>query len=94
MSVSRGTPRRRINGGGSSHVVEVHARLKHMPASAGLTVSSKPRPVLGDDEIDRMLDRAVAAAEQADDSESDGEICLPVSGPGRVRRDGAGVVGV
>ncbi len=86
MSVSRGTPRRRINGSGGSHVVEVHARLKHLPASAGLTVSSKPRPVLGDDEIDRML----AAAEQADDSESDGEICLP----GRVRRDGAGVVGV
>ena len=86
MSVSRGTPRKRVNGG--NHVVEVHhhahahARLKHMPVSAGLSVSSKPRPVLGDEEIDRML---AAAEREAEEEESEGEICLP----GRV-----GVVGV
>ncbi|GAB1318424.1 Cell cycle transcriptional repressor whi5 [Madurella fahalii] len=82
--MSRGTPRRRING---SHG-EVHApvpRLKHLPVSAGLTVSSKPRPTLADEDIDRMLDRAAA-----EDSDSDGEIHIPVQ---RARRDGAHVVG-
>jgi hypothetical protein len=62
-------------------------RLKQLPVSAGLTVSSKPRPPLADEDIDRMLDRAAAAAEE--DSDSDGEIQLPAQ---RVRRDGAGVV--
>ncbi|KAK3904500.1 hypothetical protein C8A05DRAFT_13639 [Staphylotrichum tortipilum] len=80
MSITRGTPRRRVNG----NTETVVPRLKHMPLSAGLTVASKPRPRLGDDEIDRMLDRAVAAAEEESDSE--GEICLGVG-----RR---GVVGV
>lgn len=82
--ITRGTPRRRMNG---SHG-EVHAplpRLKHLPVSAGLTVSSKPRPALADEDIDRMLDRAAA-----EDSDSDGEIHIPVQ---RARRDGARVVG-
>ena len=83
--MARGTPRRRING---SHG-EGHApapRLKQMPVSTGLTVSSKPRPALADEDIDRMLERAAAA----DDSDSDGEIRIPVQ---RARRDGAHRVG-
>ncbi|KAL2141514.1 hypothetical protein VTI28DRAFT_2333 [Corynascus sepedonium] len=91
MSVSRGTPRRRTNGDFSGHG---HApptpRLKQLPVSAGLTVSSKPRQALADDEIDRMLDQAAAAV----DSDSDGEIELPVVGVGRGRRDGAGAVNI
>jgi hypothetical protein len=91
MSVARGTPRKRVNGGHA----EVHnnaptPRLKQLPVSAGLTVSSRPRPALADDEIDRMLERAVAAA--AEESDSDGEIELPAPRAG-ARRDGAGVVG-
>ncbi|KAK4098160.1 hypothetical protein N658DRAFT_568939 [Parathielavia hyrcaniae] len=81
-------------------------RLKQiqMPVvSAGLMAGpADPRPALGDDEIDRMLDRAVAAAEGESDSE--GEIELPSaasaiatgrrsSRPG-AGRDGVGVVGV
>lgn len=83
--MARATPRRRANG---SHG-ETHApapRLKQMPVSAGLTVPSKPRPVLADEDIDRMLERAAAA----DDSDSDGEIRIPVQ---RARRDGAHRVG-
>ncbi|KAK4156132.1 hypothetical protein C8A00DRAFT_12931 [Chaetomidium leptoderma] len=98
MSVSRGTPRRRINSNinGShhhpphgEHAVNAPApRLKQLPVPAGLSVVSRPRPALADDEIDRMLDRAVAAAEE--DSDSEGEIQLPVQ---RARRDGAARVG-
>ncbi|KAK4161500.1 cell cycle transcriptional repressor whi5 [Cladorrhinum sp. PSN259] len=80
--VSRGTPRRRMNGGHP----EAHAtatRLKPIPASAGLSAPSKPRPVLADDELDRMLDRA------ADNSDSEGEIEIPLR---TARRDGAQTV--
>lgn len=92
MSVSRGTPRKRLNG---SHHHQHHnegataaPRLKQLPVSAGLTVSSKPRPALADEDIDRMLERAAAV----DDSDSDdGEIRIPVQ---RARRDGAQFVGV
>ncbi|KAL2015250.1 hypothetical protein VTK56DRAFT_5947 [Thermocarpiscus australiensis] len=86
LGTPRGTPRRGVNG---SHG-EVHApapRLKQLPVSAGLTVSSKPRPALADEDIDRMLDRAAAAAEESD---SDGEIHIPVP---RERRDGAHIIG-
>lgn len=79
QGASRGTPRRRINGGHSEASIP---RLKHMPVSAGLAVPSKPRPVLAEADIDRMLDRAAAAV----DSDSDGEIQLPVR---KARRDGA-----
>ncbi|KAL2127286.1 hypothetical protein VTI74DRAFT_10962 [Chaetomium olivicolor] len=91
MSVTRGTPRKRING---PHHHEV-PRLKQMPVSAGLTLHSKPRRQLGDDEIDRMLDRAVAAAEgniggHGEESDSEGEIRIPPPG----LRRGRGEVGV
>ncbi|KAK4184547.1 hypothetical protein QBC35DRAFT_534904 [Podospora australis] len=79
QGASRGTPRRRTNG---SNTEFQPPRLKHMPVSAGLAVPWKPRPVLADADIDRMLDRAAAAA----DSDSEGEIQLPVR---KARRDGA-----
>ncbi|KAH6631290.1 hypothetical protein F5144DRAFT_531841 [Chaetomium tenue] len=92
MSVTRGTPRRKMNGDHHAHAQAPAPvptpRLKQLPVSTGLTVSSKPRQALADDEIDRMLDRAAADG----DSDSDGEIELPVVGRGR--RDDAGVVGV
>ncbi|KAK4237696.1 hypothetical protein C8A03DRAFT_15772 [Achaetomium macrosporum] len=88
MSVTRGTPqRRRINGSNGDPPPPPPPpppRLKQLPVSAGLTVLSKPRPALADEEIDAMLERAAAAAE--DDSDSDGEIQIPVP---RARRDGA-----
>ncbi|KAH6857112.1 hypothetical protein B0I37DRAFT_90132 [Chaetomium sp. MPI-CAGE-AT-0009] len=87
MSVTRGTPRRKMNGDHHVHVQPPTPRLKQLPVSAGLTVPSKPRQALADDEIDRMLDRAAADG----DSDSDGEIELPEVGRGR--RDDAGVVG-
>ena len=81
---SRGTPRRKVNGSGAYSYGESHAavKTKQLPVSSGLTVPSRPRPRLGDEEIDRMLTQAAAA----DESDSDGEIPLP---PSRVRRDGA-----
>ncbi|KAK4197956.1 hypothetical protein QBC40DRAFT_267126 [Triangularia verruculosa] len=76
----RGTARRRMNGVPSDGAPP---RVKHLPVSAGLSLSSKPpRPVLADAEIDRMLEAAAAAA----DSDSDSEIQLPVR---KARRDGA-----
>jgi hypothetical protein len=101
MSVTRGTPqRRRMNGSSSNNGGDLHlphpplpppppppARVKQLPVSAGLSVPSRPRPALADEEIDAMLERAAAAAE---DSDSDGEIQIPV----RVgRRDGASRTG-
>lgn len=86
---SRGTPRRKMNGGGGCGQGEAHlppSRLKPLPVSSGLTVPPRPRTVLRDADIDRMLDRVTAAA----DSDSDGEIEIPVP---RVRRDGARAVG-
>ncbi|KAG7288347.1 hypothetical protein NEMBOFW57_007878 [Staphylotrichum longicolle] len=106
MSISRGTPRRRLtvtNGTGTSTSITDGRPLKQIPlslpvaipVSAGLTVSSaRQRPALGDDEIDRMLDRAVAAAE-AGESDSEGEIEIPVSSVRGPRgRGGGGGVGV
>ncbi|KAL1841077.1 hypothetical protein VTJ49DRAFT_7408 [Mycothermus thermophilus] len=96
MDIDEPSPRRRINGGHlSSTDVYHHApqapqqqqqppKLKHMPVSSGLTVPSKPRRALADDELDRMLDCAAAASDA--DSDSDGEILLP---PTRARRDSA-----
>jgi len=77
--MSRGTPRRRMNGGHPEPQPPV-PRLKSIPVPAGLSVPSKPRPALADDEIDRMLDRAAA------DSDSDGDIEIPLRSG---RRDGA-----
>lgn len=91
MSVTRGTPRRKMNGDHHAPAQVPAAaptpRLKQLPVSTGLTLSSKPRQALADDEIDRMLDRAAADG----DSDSDGEIELP--DVGRARRDDAGAVG-
>jgi hypothetical protein len=89
MPNSRGTPRRKMNGGGAYGQGEAHlppSRLKPLPVSSGLTVPPRPRTVLRDADIDRMLDRVTAAA----DSDSDGEIEIPVA---RARRDGARAVG-
>jgi hypothetical protein len=86
---SRGTPRRKVNGHGAYGAGEMYApvaRLKQIPASSGIIVPSRPRRALADEDIDRMLDRAAAP----EDSDSDGEIQIPVS---RARRDGARAVG-
>ncbi|KAK1827152.1 cell cycle transcriptional repressor whi5 [Podospora conica] len=86
---SRGTPRRKMNANGGYGQGEAHlppSRLKPLPVSSGLTVPPRPRTVLRDADIDRMLDRVTAAA----DSDSDGEIEIPVP---RARRDGAPAVG-
>ncbi|KAL2173177.1 uncharacterized protein P884DRAFT_281253 [Thermothelomyces heterothallicus CBS 202.75] len=106
MSVSRGTPRRRANGDHYYHnSAQAQAQAQaappptprsrqQIPVSVGLTVSSKPRRPLADDEIDRMLDQA--AADDAD-SDSDGEIELPPAASVRVPRrggDGAEVINV
>ncbi|KAM7193677.1 cell cycle transcriptional repressor whi5 [Naviculisporaceae sp. PSN 640] len=86
---SRATPRRKLNGGavghGSADGNAAVPRLKQLPVSMGLTVPSRPRKVLGEEEIDRMLDRVAAD----DGSDSEGEIQIPVS---RARRDGAAQV--
>ncbi|KAM7216980.1 cell cycle transcriptional repressor whi5 [Rhypophila decipiens] len=86
---ARATPRRKLNGNAGSHGhVDVHStapRLKQLPVSMGLTVPSRPRKVLGEEDIDRMLDRVAAD----DGSDSEGEIQIPVS---RARRDGAAQV--
>ncbi|KAI2641310.1 hypothetical protein GGS21DRAFT_368467 [Xylaria nigripes] len=50
---------------------------------AGLSGPAKPKPPLGDDDIQRMIDRAAAA----ESSDSEGEIQLPPSS----RRNGTGV---
>jgi hypothetical protein len=74
---TRGTPRRKTIGGTSRPSLSV---------PTGLGMSSRPRPTLHDDDIERMLDRAAAD----DSSDSEGEISLPQSR----RREGAGVLGV
>ncbi|KAL2267917.1 hypothetical protein VTJ83DRAFT_5194 [Remersonia thermophila] len=95
MDVDEASPRRRVNGGHLSSA-DAHApqappppqqptpKLKQLPMSSGLTVPSKPRRALADEELDRMLDRAAAASDG--DSDSDGEILLPARAG---RRDGA-----
>ncbi|KAK3935351.1 cell cycle transcriptional repressor whi5 [Diplogelasinospora grovesii] len=86
----RGTPRRRVNGGYGHARTDSHMstppRLKQMPVSLGLTVPPRQRPALGDEDIDRMIDRA----RTEDSSDSEGEIHIPV---GRTRREGAHVFG-
>jgi hypothetical protein len=97
MDIDEPSPRRRANGGHLSSTTDTYhhmpqssqqpqqlPKLKHIPVSSGLTVPSKPRRALADDELDRMLDRAAAASDE--DSDSDGEILLPNS---RTRQDGA-----
>ncbi|KAH8882929.1 hypothetical protein GQ53DRAFT_664851 [Thozetella sp. PMI_491] len=79
------TPKRKVNGHGHGHShthshSDAHPptpRLKQLPTSAGLTAPGRPRPVLREEDIDRMLDRA------DDSSDSEGEIQIPVS---RARR--------
>lgn len=78
----RGTPqqRRKANGGGPVN------RPPPLSVPASLSSSSRPRPTLGDDDIERMLDRVAAD----DSSDSEGEITLPTDR----RRQAGGVVGV
>ncbi|EGO58721.1 hypothetical protein NEUTE1DRAFT_78103 [Neurospora tetrasperma FGSC 2508] len=97
---TRGTPRKRggynghaAGGGELQQYAHAHAhapmpKLKQMPVSSGLTVPSRPsRTGLKDEDIDRMLE--LAAARERGDSDSEGEIQIPVS---RGRREGAGIV--
>ncbi|KAK3947468.1 hypothetical protein QBC32DRAFT_224096 [Pseudoneurospora amorphoporcata] len=97
---TRGTSRKRggynghagAAGGGEpqQHAQYAHGpvqKLKQMPVSSGLTVPSRPsqqRTGLKDEDIDRMLE--LAAARERGDSDSEGEIQIPVS---RGRREGA-----
>jgi hypothetical protein len=75
---SRGTPRRKTIAGMSRPSLSIPTGL-----GGG---SSRPRPALRDDDIERMLDRVAAD----DSSDSEGEIRLPSDR----RRGGAGVVGI
>ncbi|KAK4224450.1 hypothetical protein QBC38DRAFT_16747 [Podospora fimiseda] len=82
--MSRGTPRRRMNGGHPEPHPPV-TRLKPIPASAGLSAPSIPRPhaKMADDERDRMLDKIGI------ESDSDEEIEVPLR---TTRREGAQTV--
>ncbi|CAK7265682.1 hypothetical protein SEPCBS119000_001639 [Sporothrix epigloea] len=73
----KGTPKRRVNGG-LDYASEILSPRVKMPLStpSGLTSTSKPRPVLGEDDIERMIDRA-AAASADDSSDSESEIVIP-----------------
>ncbi|KAJ9137439.1 Cell cycle transcriptional repressor whi5 [Pleurostoma richardsiae] len=79
---SRTTPRRKANGGDAS----TPRQRPPLSVPAGLSGTSRNRPSLGDADIERMLDRVTAAG---DDSDSDEEIEIPLSG--RSRREGADV---
>lgn len=74
---SRGTPRRRANGGGS------HIRGLSLPSGLGLG-NGTTRKILRDEDIERMLDDAGAEATNSSDDE---EIQIPrrrgVAGPVR-----------
>src|SRR3569833_2504227 len=72
---SRGTPRRKVNGGHETHAPHPKVSLT-MPS--GLSGKSKPRPALADADIDKMLDLAAAG----DSSDSEGEILIPTRLPG------------
>ncbi|CAK7217577.1 hypothetical protein SBRCBS47491_003206 [Sporothrix bragantina] len=74
---NKGTPKRRANGA-SDHTGDMLSPRMKMPLSmpSGLSATSKPRPVLGEDDIERMLDRA-AAASADDSSDSESEILIP-----------------
>jgi hypothetical protein len=74
---TRGTPRRKTISGSSRPPLSV---------PTGLSGSSRSRPTLQDDDIERMLDRVAAD----DSSDSEGEISIPHSR----RREGARVVGM
>jgi hypothetical protein len=74
-----GTPRRRPNGGASLGL------RNPLALPSGLAPTGK-RPSVGDEDIERMLDRVA----QADADSSDDEIEIPVNG----RRGPAGIVGV
>lgn len=65
---TRANTRRKLAGG---------QQLRPFPVSSGLSVPNRPRPKLGDEDIERMLDNAGAG----DDSDSDGEIQIPVRAP-------------
>ncbi|KAL1910045.1 hypothetical protein Sste5344_004234 [Sporothrix stenoceras] len=73
---TKGTPKRRTNGAFDSSN-RLSPRIK-MPLSmpSGLGGTSKPRPVIGEDDIEKMLDRA-AAASADDSSDSESEILIP-----------------
>ncbi|EPE10937.1 Nrm1-like protein [Ophiostoma piceae UAMH 11346] len=69
---NKGTPKRRANGADGPT-----PRIKMpLPMSSGLSVSAKPRPVLDEEDIEKMLDRA-AAASADDSSDSESEILIP-----------------
>ncbi|CAK7567790.1 MAG: hypothetical protein SEPTF4163_005759 [Sporothrix epigloea] len=74
---NRATPKRHANT--LDHIGEVLSPRIKMPLSipSGLTASSKPRPVLGEEDIERMIDRA-AATSADDSSDSESEILIPV----------------
>ena len=80
---SRGTPRRKPNG---NHSVDLTAQRLKVPLSvpSGLGGSVKQRPVLREDDIEKMLDMAAAA----ESSDSEDEIQIPT------RHAGAGPVGI
>lgn len=73
---NKGTPKRRANGADGPT-----PRIKMpLPMSSGLSVSAKPRPALGEDDIEKMLERA-AAASADDSSDSESEILIPSRRP-------------
>ena len=69
---NKGTPKRRANGADGP---TPRIRMP-LPMSSGLSVSAKPRPVLDEEDIEKMLDRA-AAASADDSSDSESEILIP-----------------
>ncbi|KJR88336.1 Nrm1 [Sporothrix schenckii 1099-18] len=73
---NKGTPKRRANGAFDGTNV-LSPRMK-VPLSmpSGLSSTSKPRPALDEDDIEKMLDRA-AAASADDSSDSESEILIP-----------------
>ncbi len=65
---SHGTPRRKTNGSymaGDSSTPRLKVPL---PTLCGLSGPSKPRPTLGEDDIEKMLDRAADDSDDSDDS--------------------------
>ncbi|EFW99387.1 Nrm1 [Grosmannia clavigera kw1407] len=81
-STVRGTPRRRDNGHPMTDVPTPRLKIP-LSMPSGLSGTAKPRPVLGEDDIEKMLDRA-AAASADDSSDSGSEILIPVRRAGQV----------
>jgi hypothetical protein len=75
---SKGTPRRKANGGAQAADGHIAARLK---TNAGLSAPDRPRRKLADEDIERMLD----SGHREESSDSEGEIELP---PPRARAVG------